>query len=244
MANSHPPSCILLAIDTAFDICSVALLKGNTLDILRSERPRKHADDVLPMIEQLLSNNALQLDNLDTLAMVSGPGSFTGLRIGTAVVQGLAFGADLPVVCVSSLAMLARAARQRIDTDALLLISLHARESEFYFAVYRDDLQQAPVPVIHDTLFTADQILQCLQQLDSEAPAAQSWLLAGGGWHHELLASHDRVGQRQLKVSHDLTIDASVLAAIAAQDFRAGKGLDASQAAPAYLKDDLEYRTV
>src|SRR5690606_6695466 len=99
-SDSH---CSFLAIETAFDICSVALVSSEHADYRCSEKPRKHADDVLPMIDNLLSSHHLRIASLNFLAVVSGPGSFTGLRIGTAVVQGLAFGADLPVVCVSSL---------------------------------------------------------------------------------------------------------------------------------------------
>lgn len=235
--------CSFLAIDTAFDICSVALLTPDISDCRQSDRLRKHADDVLPMIDSLLSTHNLELPSLDFLAMVSGPGSFTGLRIGTAVVQGLAFGADLPVVCVSSLAMMARSARLQTRTDTVILSCLHAREEEFYFAAYRDDLDHSPVPLIADTIFSPQQIRQSISDFlpDTESADTARIVFAGPGWQHDSLAE---LVDSPFSQSITVVMDALLLADIAAQDFRAGRALDASDATPAYLKDDMEYRTV
>lgn len=232
-----------LAIDTAFDICSIALTTPEYSDYRVSESPRKHADEVLPMIDNLLSTHHLQIASLDFLAMISGPGSFTGLRIGTAVVQGLAFGANLPVVCVSSLALMARSARQKSEAGKIILTCLHAREAEFYFAAYRDELDKAPAALLADTIFTPQQIKQSFADLllSTASPNDTHIVLAGPGWQHELLA--------ELASNPDfetvcVAVDAKLLAELAAQDFLAGKMQDAADATPAYLKEDMEYRTV
>lgn len=232
-----------LAIDTAFDICSVALVTPDFSDCQRSAQLRKHADDVLPIIDKLLSDRDLTIRSLDFLAMVSGPGSFTGLRIGTAVVQGLAFGADLPVVCVSSLAMMARSARYQSGAGRVILACMHAREAEFYFAAYRDELNDSPDMLIADTIFTPQQIKQCIKDLllKSEQSDDAGIILAGPGWQHELLA--ELLNNPHCKTL-PVIIDAMVLAELAEQDYRAGRVLDAADATPAYLKDDMEYRTV
>jgi tRNA threonylcarbamoyladenosine biosynthesis protein TsaB len=233
----------LLAIDTAFDICSVALVTPELSDIRLSERRRKHADDVLPMTQDILSFHQMTLQSLDVLAMVSGPGSFTGLRIGTAAVQGLAFGANLPVVCVSSLAMMARSARQINGSDGLILACFHAREDEFYFAAYHDDLTDSPQALIADTIYTDNQIQQCINRLLSDANygSVVKMTLAGTGWQHTLLANI-AAGPEFKAVT--VATDALLLAELAVQDYRAGRARDASDATPVYLKDDLEYRTV
>jgi tRNA threonylcarbamoyl adenosine modification protein YeaZ len=94
----------LLAIETATDACSVALQSGESLAERFSSEPRIHAALVLEMVYECLRESALELPDLDVLVFGCGPGSFTGVRIATAVTQGLAFGADIPVVPVSTLA--------------------------------------------------------------------------------------------------------------------------------------------
>lgn len=232
-----------LAVDTAFDVCSVALITPMCVDFRSSERYRKHADDVLPLIGSLLSAHSCTLASLDFVAMVSGPGSFTGLRIGTAVVQGLAFGAELPVVCVSSLAMMARSARRQTSVGEIILTCLHAREDEFYFAVYQDSLTTSPLAVLSDTIFTSKQITQYLDDFNTKRASADDLILvlAGPGWQHESLFSHVTKPYRQVV---SVNLDARLLAELSLQHYWNGNTLSAESATPAYLKDDMEYRTV
>ena len=83
----------LLAIDTATERCSVALLHRRPDHRARSETPRGHADLVLPMVETVLAEGGVRLRDLDGIAYGRGPGAFTGVRIAVGVVQGLAYGA-------------------------------------------------------------------------------------------------------------------------------------------------------
>ena len=97
----------LLAFDTATEACTVALwLDGKVLE--RFEHQSQHSEHLLAMIDALLAEAELSISQLDAIAFGRGPGSFTGLRIGAGVAQGLAFAANLPVVPVSSLAALAQ----------------------------------------------------------------------------------------------------------------------------------------
>ena len=101
------PNKRLLAIETTTEALSVALwLDGQVLEHVE-QAPRRHAAEVLPQSQRLLAEAQCALGDLDALAAGTGPGSFTGVRIGIALLQGLAMGSDLPVFGVSSLKALA-----------------------------------------------------------------------------------------------------------------------------------------
>jgi len=108
----------LLAIETSANLCSVALMHDREISEIVVSEPRGHTRHLLPAIDRLLIDAGLALRRLDAIAVTTGPGSFTGLRIGIGVAQGLAYGADLPVVPLSSLATLAQGAIRRSEIDA------------------------------------------------------------------------------------------------------------------------------
>src|SRR5258707_1196536 len=117
----------LLALETSTEACSVALsLDGAVVE--RFELGQRHGERLLPMVQEILSESGVALTQLDALAFGRGPGSFTSLRIGAGVTQGLAFGADLPVVPVSSLAVLAQG-----ENAAKILAAFDARMRQVYW---------------------------------------------------------------------------------------------------------------
>lgn len=141
----------LLAIETATDACSVALLLGGQISERYALAPRQHSQLVFDMLDELLPTGNLARQGVDVVAYGAGPGSFTGLRIAASTAQGLAFSSNLPAVAVSTLAVLAQGALRlgAVSTDDTVLCLLDARINEIYSAVftYQDALavlQQGP----------------------------------------------------------------------------------------------------
>ncbi len=128
----------LLAVETATEACSAALyLDGDVLERYRVS-PRDHAQLILPMIDGLMREAGLTLSALDALAFGRGPGSFTGVRIATGVIHGIALGGDLPVVPVSTLASVAQEFFERnFERFDTAFTAMDARMGEIYFAVYQ-----------------------------------------------------------------------------------------------------------
>ena len=148
MTNPHSASASgsWLSIETSSEACSVALrIDGDTRERFELG-PRRHAELILPMMLSLLAEAELTLGQLDGIAFGRGPGSFTSLRIGIGVVQGLAWGSDLPVVPVSSLAAVAQTAvdqlagRQGLESQIRRVsVAMDARMKEVYCANFDVD---------------------------------------------------------------------------------------------------------
>ncbi|WP_339857999.1 tRNA (adenosine(37)-N6)-threonylcarbamoyltransferase complex dimerization subunit type 1 TsaB [Pseudohongiella acticola] len=236
----------LLAIDTAADICSVALVQ-DSVQIKRSGSVvRKHANDVLPMVQALLDESSLRLSQLDAIVIVSGPGSFTGLRIGAAVAQGLAFGVDIPVIRISALMMLARAAFNTSCETAststhiqrIVYACVHAREDEYYFSCYRDNGSEQPVVLIADQICDSASILALLKT--DVNTKDHSDFCVGNGWQQSAL--QHATESRGLVLLSGVGTDAGTLCDLGQYAFASGQLEAADEALPVYLKEDMAYR--
>lgn len=123
----------LLALDTSTEACSVALLYNGEKTYLNELAQRTHAKRILPMVDEILTDSGLKLNQLDALAFGRGPGSFTGVRVGAAIAQGLALGADLPVIPISNLTAMAQAAFELHQAENVAA-AIDARMNEVYFS--------------------------------------------------------------------------------------------------------------
>lgn len=126
----------LLAIETATDTCSVALLCDGTQQELFEHLPRRQTERVLPMVDELLAAAGVALASLDAIAFSQGPGAFTGVRVAVSIAQGLGFAADVPLLGVSTLACTAQAAASAHGAGHWL-VAQDARMGELYVGQYR-----------------------------------------------------------------------------------------------------------
>lgn len=224
----------LLTIDTSSTQCAVGLLHGDVLLERVSEAKRQSAQRVLPMISELLLEAKIQLSDIDIIAVVAGPGSFTGVRIGVAVAQGLSMSAAIPVVPLSSLALLAIAAVSESSVDRVL-VSEEARDGELYFAAYQcSDLQGVE-------LVGREQValIENLDELPKEL-AATSWCLAGSGWERQAeILQH--LGCSAAAESQTPVIGNQLIAKLALLSFSCGHAVDAAALRPNYVKEQLDY---
>lgn len=134
----------ILAIDTATDSCSVAILKDQTTYALREIKPQAHTKIILGMCEQILKESDLKKEELDLIACGRGPGSFTGVRIAVAIAQGLAFGLGIKAIGISDLRTLAESIIEaHQDRYERILVANDARMNEVYYCAYEYKDQHA-----------------------------------------------------------------------------------------------------
>jgi len=157
----------ILALETSTSWCSVAVGDGRDWHERAVDAGNAHSTLLLPMIRCALADAGWPLASLDAIAFGAGPGSFTGLRIGCGVTQGLALGADLPVVPVGTLAALALA-----DGGAHVVACLDARMREVYVAAYARD-GEAVREVTAPAVLVPDAVA---------APVGGGWRGAGNGF--------------------------------------------------------------
>ena len=162
----------ILAIETSTAACSVALSAGGMRFSRYSEEPRSHTRLIMTMVDAVLVEAGLRVSDLDAIAVTVGPGSFTGLRIGFATVQGLAFAAQLPVIPVSTLEVMAQTYRRKCkrhdQQPGIVMPLLDARMGEFNCGAYQLDNEQHNKPVIADQLLSGKATLELIESVNPE----------------------------------------------------------------------------
>lgn len=217
----------LLCIDTAHGVASLGLVRGAALLAERLlESKRDHAERLIDEVQAVLESQHLRLQDCAALVVGVGPGSFIGVRIGLATVKGLAFGAALPVLAVSSSAALALS-RQQAGTVA---VAVDAKKGQVYAAAYAVTL--AP-PAVAELL--APQPLAPDQALAQFVGLGPCNALVGDGFarYAEIFAP---LGTEQTDPNPLLRISPLAMAQLAQDDLRAQRWADLDLLAPHYTR--------
>ena len=148
---------LILSIETSTTVCSVAIHEDGKIKASSTYNiDKSHSTVLIPTIDTLISRSGYDKTNLSAVALSKGPGSYTGLRIGTSTAKGLCFALDIPLIAVGTLEGLARQAAPFLDLDVILCPMLDARRMEVYTCILDNDLsvvKDVHPAIIDDTSF-------------------------------------------------------------------------------------------
>ena len=221
----------ILALDTSTENCSVALKVGKEIFSCSELAPREHTTKILPMVEKVMAQAELRLNELDALAFGRGPGSFTGVRIGIGIAQGLAFGADLPMIGISTLAAMAQQTHRKTQADHVLS-AIDARMNEIYVGGFMR-LENGDWCVLEE-----EAVVPPLEWNIAHKKAV--WSIAGTGWQ-----SYPELMTRLQLNEHDSGVlypEAQDMLILAEHAFLRKEACTPEQASPVYLRDTVAWK--
>jgi len=218
----------ILTIDTATEACSVALQFNQTLYTRYEVCPQQHSQKILPMVDAVMKEAGAALSALDGLGFGRGPGSFTGVRIATGIIQGLALGSQLPVAGVSTLAAMAQ---QVINTRDVkdVAVAINARMGEVYFGHYQN--QQGIATLVGQEQVASPETVA--EQID-----VTSMAVAGTGWQaYPVLTA--LLNDQSVNVSYPY---ARFMLPLAEQTLSTGQGMAVDAITPEYLRNTVTWK--
>lgn len=215
----------ILAIETATEACSAAIYHDGDIISRYELAPRKHTQLILPMMDAVLEEAGVSKVSLDAVAFGRGPGAFTGLRIAVGIAQGLALAIDKPVVPVSTLAAMAQQVLDETAGDSTSLMThyipaIDARMGEVYWGEYKAIGHE--VSLVGEEKLSKPEVLESLNQTENAR--------FGSGWE---------AYYPDLMNSKHVFPSAYYIAQLAASAFSRGEYIDAANAEPVYLRNDV-----
>jgi len=229
----------ILALDSSTDACSVALeFNGERFETFRVI-PRQHTQQMLPMVEALMSRAQADFSQLDAVAFGRGPGSFAGIRIATGCAQGIAYACGCDVLPVSTLESMAlQVAEKTAFKHPWVAVSLDARMNEVYVAAYEVN-NGLTVALSHERVCAPEDVI--LPKQDKSAQVIDKFVAAGAGWSY--LSNMAEGVQRQIELmDEDYYPSAGAMLTLAQRDWDAGLAVAAHEAMPVYLRDDVAWK--
>lgn len=219
----------ILAIDTSTEACSAALYIDGELIERYLVAPRKHIELLKPMVDEVMKAAEVDVSELTGLAFGAGPGSFAGLRVACAFVQGMGAGLEIPVVPVSTLKAMAQ---QVLDThaDRTVLVMLDAKMKEVYWGVYRLEDKEV-VTVLPEQVTKIDEIPNF-----TGIVGLANIIGAGDGWN---VTPNWVEALKPEFIEKNVYPRAGEIALLSIDDFENGMALDADQVSPIYLRNNI-----
>lgn len=219
----------ILAIDTSTEACSAALYIDGELIERYLVAPRKHIELLKPMVDEVMKAAEVDVSELTGLAFGAGPGSFAGLRVACAFVQGMGAGLEIPVVPVSTLKAMAQ---QVLEThaDRTVLVMLDAKMKEVYWGVYRLEDKEV-VTVLPEQVTKIDEIPNF-----TGIVGLANIIGAGDGWN---VTPNWVEALKPEFIEKNVYPRAGEIALLSIDDFENGMALDADQVSPIYLRNNI-----
>lgn len=223
----------ILAIDTATEACSVALWQDGRIAAHFELCAREHTQRILPMVREILNQGAVSLSELDILAFGRGPGSFTGVRIGIGIAQGLALGAGLPMAGISTLATMAEGAWRKTGANRVLA-AIDARMGEVYWAEYQRDEAGRWRGEQTEAVLKPEAVTRRLKDLSGQ------WATVGTGWP----AWPDMAVGADVTLTDGQTLlpEARDMLPLALEKYRQGDLQPVGEAQPVYLRNEVAWK--
>ncbi len=218
----------MLAVETSTEACSAALYIDGEVQERFEIAPREHTKLILPMIDSLMADAELKPQQLDALAFSRGPGSFTGVRISTAVIQGIAFGVDLPVVPVSTLAAIAQHYLKNAVANCVFT-AMDARMGEIFWAVYQKNQEGYAELIGEEAVTLAENILF----------SKQKGVGIGSGWGVYQQQLSACLGDLLLDMEAEHLPRASAIVDLGVVGFGQNQAVAVEKAMPVYLRDKV-----
>lgn len=223
----------ILALDASTEALSIVLhFKGQTFHHFE-ECPQQHSQKILPLVDELLNKAQCKLKDLDVIGFGQGPGSFTGVRISVAIAQGLAYSANLPLVGVSTLAIMAQQAYEQMQAS-VVYSAIDARMGEIYFAQYQ--VNNAHMQLVNEECVIKPELLS-EEHISCEEQHA---IAVGTGFksYPDALKNTSNI-----TINTDITLpDARYMLNHVDTAFLAGDVVKASDAQPKYVRDTVTWK--
>lgn len=223
----------ILALDASTEALSLVLhFEGQTFHHFE-ECPQQHSQKILPLVDELLNKAQCKLKDLDVIGFGQGPGSFTGVRISVAIAQGLAYSANLPLVGVSTLAIMAQQAYEQTQAP-VVYSAIDARMGEIYFAQYR--VNNARMELVNEECVIKPDLLS-KEHINSEELHA---IAVGTGFksYPDALKNVSNI-----TINTAITLpDARYMLSHVDTAFLKGEVVKASDAQPKYVRDTVTWK--
>ncbi|MDG2420202.1 MAG: tRNA (adenosine(37)-N6)-threonylcarbamoyltransferase complex dimerization subunit type 1 TsaB [Gammaproteobacteria bacterium] len=223
----------ILTIDTSGSLIRVALANTRGLISHKSIPSKQASKKILVLIDEILRDSRFSLRELDCIGIVTGPGSFTGLRVGIGIAQGLSMALQIPLVGISILELLAKSASKLVDSDHFL-VALEARESEVYIGAYKVSL--------HSIELIGNEFVLNFIEGSIAAPKLylSKWVGVGNGWKHKRKLE-SKLGVSVEDVVIDIDYNAEDLIELSYQSKKEDKAESSGILLPNYVKEELDY---